>query len=1157
MAESDTTSYEWSELAPGGIVVYYADGDEEILHVNQYVLDLFECETTNEFMELTGGTFRGFVYDSDVESTEDSIWGQVDKRNGLDHIYYRIKTKTGAIVSIDDYGRLVQRDGERPVFYVFVIEVDRDYAIDWLTGLPGMNRFLYVAGIESAAMIRRGHTPAFIVFDLMGMKTYNALNGRSEGDQLLNTFASILRRTFGSELCCRVAGDSFYTLSDSDGLDERVQAVFSEFSSIGTDKSLPVMAGACRISENDELSTVLDRAKSACDSDRTTWESHLTWYTDAMLEDSLMRAYVLEHVDEAIEKRWIRPYYQGLVRSASSAVCGREALARWIDPVYGFLSPAQFIPTLEEAGLLRKLDLHIVDCVLSDMQEKRGQNLPLVPVSVNISLRDLGHVSLAETLAKKADAAQIPHDLLCVEFTESVASTDPEALHTQIKQLHAAGFPVWMDDFGSGFSSLNSLGIFDFDLIKLDMGFLYEKQREKSRIIIDGVVRAAKRMGLRTLAEGVETQDQADILSSIGLDVLQGYHYFRPQPLEDIVVDGERETARHLEPSDERDYWNAIGSVSLTDLAANGEGKGVSEVPVSELPAGVCEVRDGEWWMLRTNAPMRDSLVRLGALPHSSGAFVPYDIPLQVHDHEAFLSAIDRCRQSGMWERISSAHQSDLGFQFYVSQLAICEHAEAFLLASTPSLLGAALGIYGDVPVGYAVLRVIPNATGDNAADAEYVYANDHYRRYGQFGTTDLAGKTIVQDSVIGGEWLLPYCHRAAMLGEHVQEVVYSERLGHWLSLNVAPSAVPYCCNFAFSLADAEQREREKMIMGVDTSELIIAMADALNTEQAYDEAMNNLLVAISQIVHPDRLYVFERDLRTTSNTFEWCASGVAPQIDNRQSMPNDEFLMWNELLSLESVVAIDDVEALKETNARAYEHLRQQGIHRMLAVPLHSGKEFIGYLGADNYKLEENLDIRRLLNTIASFVSARIVQQRMMRELEKLRTHDSLTGMLNRHGIDEAVAARLQERPGRPFALALVCIDDFRTLNSRCGHAAGDEALRTVARRFEAVFPESAIIGRNGSDEVLVALFGDDMRALDDSMRALTDGKMEFAVDGHRYTLSLSAGYARCEDGADLRKAYTHADEALYAARLAGGASCRAWSPELQQSLQPRAYRR
>ena len=1156
MTKDDQISFEWSELAPGGFLIYYADGDEEILHVNQYVLDLFECNTTDEFMELTGGTFRGFVYESDVTFTEDSIWGQVASRNGLDHIYYRIKTKSGTIVSIDDYGRLVQREGARPLFYVFVVKIDRNYAIDWLTGLPGLDRFFYVADIESKAMVKRGETPAFLVFDLMGMKSYNALNGRDEGDQLLNSFATLLRRTFGGELCCRAAGDSFYTLCDSNDVDEGVQKTFEEFSALGPDRSLPVMAGACEMSKEEELSIVLDRAKFACDADRTTWESHLTWYTDVMREDSLIQNYVLEHLDEAISKGWIRPYYQGLVRSASGAVCGQEALARWIDPVHGFLSPAQFIPTLEEAGLLRKLDLHIIDCVLADMQKKRELDHPLLPVSVNVSLRDLGHVNLAEYLIQKADALGVPHDLLSIEFTESTASSDPEALRSQIEQLHAAGFPVWMDDFGSGYSSLNNLGSFEFDLIKLDMGFLYERQLEKSCIIIDSVVRAAKRMGLKTLAEGVENQRQAEVLGDIGCDVLQGYHYFKPEPLEDIFAKHAQGQKMLLEPNNERAYWNAISSVSLTDLAANGEGKGVSEIPVTELPAGVCELRDGRWWALRANAPMCEALEQMHIRPHVYKQFSPYDAPLEIADDENFVSAIDRCRQSGTWERISSIRREMLGFQFYVSPLASCDHAEAFLVVSTPNLLGAALGAYGDVPVGYAVLRVIPNEAGNYAADAEYVYANDHYRHYGEFGRTDLAGKTIAQDSTIGGQWLLPYCYRSAMLGEHIHDVVYSEKAGHWLSFNVSPSPVPNCCVFAFTLADAEQRKHEEMSVGMATSELIIATANALNSERDYDEAMNDLLDAMSQVIHPDRLYVYERDEETTSNTFEWCAPNVEPQIQNLQNMPNEEFLAWDELLKRESVVIIPDVESLVDTDPHMYEHLKRQGIERMLAVPLYMRGSLIGFLGADNYQLEERLDTHRLLSTIASFVGARIAHQHLVLELQRLRTHDSLTGTLNRHGIDEAIAVRMQAHPGMPFALALVRIDDFRALNGLYGLDVGDEALRMVFQLLKETFPASAIIGRNGGDEALVALFEDDMRGVGAHLKRLTGSPLELAHFSGRYTLTLSAGYALSHDGGNIKETYTHADEALCAVTHAGGAGCRAWEPSLRQNQPQHTYR-
>lgn len=139
----------------------------------------------------------------DIEAAEDSIWGQVAVRNDLDHIYYQIRTKTGRLVSVDDYGRLVRREGERPMFYVFVVQMDRGSVIDWLTGLPGLERFEEVARSNASVFFARGDQPAVVVFDLMGMKLFNERHGRKEGDLLLRTFAKVLRTQFGSEACCR------------------------------------------------------------------------------------------------------------------------------------------------------------------------------------------------------------------------------------------------------------------------------------------------------------------------------------------------------------------------------------------------------------------------------------------------------------------------------------------------------------------------------------------------------------------------------------------------------------------------------------------------------------------------------------------------------------------------------------------------------------------------------------------------------------------------------------------------------------------------------------------------------------------------------------------------------------------------------------------
>lgn len=169
-----------SEHAPGGVILYYADGGEEIIRVNQYIVDLFECESVDEFLELVHGSFRGFVYTDDVDASEDSIWGQVDARDSYDHIYYRIRTKSGKLVNVDDYGRLVEEHdglGSRPVFHVFIKAIEQGGSVDWLTGLPDMARFLHLAQLGVDALFERGERPAVLALDLVGLKAYNMKYG--------------------------------------------------------------------------------------------------------------------------------------------------------------------------------------------------------------------------------------------------------------------------------------------------------------------------------------------------------------------------------------------------------------------------------------------------------------------------------------------------------------------------------------------------------------------------------------------------------------------------------------------------------------------------------------------------------------------------------------------------------------------------------------------------------------------------------------------------------------------------------------------------------------------------------------------------------------------------------------------------------------------
>ena len=793
-----------SEHAPGGIILHYADGDEEIIHVNQYVVDLFECESVDEFFELTHGSFKGFVYTDDIDASEESIWSQVDAHDNYGHIYYRIKTKSGKLVNVDGYGRLVEEHdgpGSRPVFHAFVIKVEQGGSVDWLTGLPDMARFFQLAQLGVDAMFERGERPAILALDLIGMKAYNMKYGRDAGDRLLQAFAEALRRHFGGETCSRFAEDHFYAFASSKMLRQRVDGLFDDFRVRSDMPTLPIRAGAYVLEPNDGIMAIaIDRAKIACDADRKSWHSHIVWFNDEMREEERLRIHVLEHVDEAIEKNWIRPHYQAIVRSSTCDLCGEEALARWHDPEFGMLAPDKFIPALEEAGLLHLVDLHIVDSVIRDLAVRRAADVPLVPVSVNISHRDLELLDVADEVSKRMDAAGMPHELLRIEFTESAATANPYLLNLQIGKLHEAGFEVWIDDFGSGFSSPNTLQEFDFDLIKLAMEVVGNATSERERAVIASVAQMAMRLDMGILAEGVETEEMAELLKGAGYGMLQGYHFSRPRPLEDTIDRYKSETGIAREDLREADYWNAVGKVNLMRLAAGDALLDSNEHHGAEFPCGVVEIRDGRWRALRSNSAYWEFLEKVGFVPRGKSALRAVPFVSELDDE--FLIAVDKCTSSGRWTEVASHLEYSSDFHYHVRPVATCEHAAAYVVASSPAVLGRGLGLYGDVPVSYSVFRVMVDEESGEVIDVVIVYANDMYCNWVGKDRKDILGKSYLEVFPKASRKWLSYCQRAVVFGEAFRDVIYSPSIDKLLVVNMAPASVEGCCSCSCTVID-------------------------------------------------------------------------------------------------------------------------------------------------------------------------------------------------------------------------------------------------------------------------------------------------------------------------------------------------------------------
>ena len=1134
--------------APGGVLVHYADGNQEIVHINEYVAGLLGYGTVREALDAMDGCLTGFVSDEDLSFVLSTLRLQGEHGEGMRHMRYRIRTATGSLATVEDYGRFVEREGERPMRYASIYAAAQDHPTDWLTGLPSMARFHELAKTACAEMEEAGGQPIALALNLMGMKAFNARHGREQGDEMLCIFADALRRHFDGSRCSRFAEDHFYAYCEMGELWYRINGLFDDFAKNESHVFMPVRVGAYACVEGDDIVAIgFDRAKLACDLDRKTWRSHVTWFTNEMRDAQRRRIYLLNNLDRAMREGWVRPHYQSIVRAATGDVCGEEALARWRDPEYGDLLPKEFFSVIDEAGLSYKLDMHIVDCVLDDIAEKRRQGVSVVPVSVNISTRDLHQIDFPRQLSSRLDALNIDHGLVRVELSESTSSFNVSFVKRQIQELHRAGFEVWMDDFGTGYSPINVLHELDFDLIKLDTSLLRESDSERLRPIIEGIVQTAGKMGVGTIAEGVETREQALFLEQIGCDMLQGYYFDGPHSLSEVVKQARASQDAHREAVGEADYWESVSLLNLVGFSTMMDAQNVDGIPTAEFPAGVFERRHGAWRAIRTNRSMRDLLVREGMLPKGQSSLEASNVSV-ADDFAEFGPAVERCMETQAWERIPGGLEYGTGFQFYVRPIASSSEANAYMVMGIPTLLGTALGAYGDVPVAYAVFRVTLNEAGDRVVDTQYVYANAMYCEWGGYDQKQIVGQSSLEVSETGNQEWFSYCYRAAVLGEHVHDVVYSPKTKHWLSFYIAPSSIPGYCVYAFAMADDERRERAEMIMGRNTSDLIIDIANDMYGEPKYQRAMNQLLERMSQIIHPDRLYVFERGETTTNNTFEWCAEGIASAMAGRQGIPNADFDAWGKLIGNDSMVLVSDVSLLRAVDLRLHRRLDDKGVHRMVVVPCYGDDGAVGYLGADNYAFDEDLDTRRLLKTIASFVGSKIANHRLVETLEAASMRDGLTGLLNRRGVDVAVEEQLTSAPGEPYALALIDVDDFKTVNDRYGHSVGDEALRELARVISRTFPEGTIVGRNGGDEFLAMVVGDNVSEAHRIIGELSEQEKYCVLDGKRYSLSTSIGYACYPwDAETLQTAYSRADAALYSVKLSGKSGYRRYTPQME----------
>jgi diguanylate cyclase (GGDEF)-like protein len=412
--------------------------------------------------------------------------------------------------------------------------------VDQLTGADNFNRMCEVFSDRLSAMEGQA---ALLIFDINKFKVINDLHGYERGNQVLKRVACILRQNMQEGECfCRSVADKFILLlkyEDRRKFRARLNNLATQIRRDCTVEDsclmIDVAFGIYEIKEQIPFYIMLDRAHLALEHAKALSVNKCRFYEESDRQRLVNEKQIENTMEQALQRGDFAIYFQPKCDFVTGKMLGAEALVRWKHPEEGIVRPDNFIPVFEKNGFILRLDMFILEQAVKLLAAWKEQGLPQVPIAVNFSrlhLNDSRYISQMRRLVSKHGVA---NELIEVELTESVIFNNLERAQSVIRELHREGFSVAMDDFGSGYSSLNVLKNLQFDSIKLDKEFLNGfSQNLHAQKVIEGTVAMIKALGVKVVAEGVETQQQADFLRKTGCDLAQGYFFARPLPAEDF-----------------------------------------------------------------------------------------------------------------------------------------------------------------------------------------------------------------------------------------------------------------------------------------------------------------------------------------------------------------------------------------------------------------------------------------------------------------------------------------------------------------------------------------------------------------------------------------------------------------------------------------------
>lgn len=523
---SSTLSYAVSQ-AKNGVVCF--DIDKKCVYINDVIIKLFPESTSYEsFEELFGGVNTTATLSADYSNViqkEHLLNGEI--RN-LEITFSRIRDDNGDYIGTSFYV-IDKTEDIRALEKVHYAATH-----DELTGLYNLAGFNDLV----SAQIKNVDECYIVASDIKDFKLINDIFGYKKGDEILIKFAEEMRGSLSQNaICGRINSDRFAFYIPCEEYDESVfeKAVNPVKALLANEHlDLCIHFGIYKASTRTSSTWLMyDHARIALLSIKNDYDKIISYYDAEIMQRIVREKKLVSEFDKALEEKQFKMFLQPQISSETKQIIGAEALVRWQDPIQGMISPAEFIPVYEKTGLIYKLDMFMWEQAVSKLKEWEQAGKDDLHISVNISPTDFFYIDVYETVVELVERYGINPANLKLEITESAFMNDPESQLLLIDKLKSYGFHVEIDDFGSGYSSLNMLKDMKADVLKIDMGFLRKTEADsRAKSIILSIIKLAQELEMVVVTEGVETIEQVNFLTEAGCDIFQGYYFDKPLPIE-------------------------------------------------------------------------------------------------------------------------------------------------------------------------------------------------------------------------------------------------------------------------------------------------------------------------------------------------------------------------------------------------------------------------------------------------------------------------------------------------------------------------------------------------------------------------------------------------------------------------------------------------